>query len=215
LAIGLVGNRLRIPAGIEKEKVEASKKRILDSARILQLCGGWSVCYHPGFYQKSTKEEAFKNVKKNIADLLQKAKDEGIDVWIRTETTGKATQFGTYTELLKISAEFDKMMPVIDFSHVHARNNGIYNTYDEFSKILQEVENYLGKKGLENMHIHVSGIAYGEKGEKHHLELDESDMNYKDLMRALKDFKCAGVVICESPNIESDAMLLQTTYQAL
>ena len=57
-------------------------------------------------------------------------------------------------------------------------------------------------------------IAYGEKGEKHHLILKESDFNYKDLLKALKDFKCEGVLISESPNIEQDAMLMQETYNA-
>ena len=57
-------------------------------------------------------------------------------------------------------------MPCIDFAHFHARTNGKYNTYGEFSEILEKIEKKLGKKGLENMHIHITGIAYGEKGEK-------------------------------------------------
>ena len=36
---------------LEKPKLKASIQRILGSARILNLCGGWSVCFHPGFYQ--------------------------------------------------------------------------------------------------------------------------------------------------------------------
>ncbi len=63
------------------------------------------------------------------------------------------------------------------------------------------------------MHIHVSGIAYGEKGEKNHLMLDESDLKYKELCKAWKDFKVDGVVICESPIMEKDALLLQKTWQ--
>ena len=63
------------------------------------------------------------------------------------------------------------------------------------------------------MHIHISGIAYGEKGEKNHLILKESKFNYQDLIKTLKEFKCKGVVICESPNIEKDALLLQETFK--
>jgi deoxyribonuclease-4 len=78
--------------------------------------------------------------------------------------------------------------------------------------ILQQIEATLGRPGLETMHIHLSGIAYTAKGERHHLNLQESDLNYADLMRALKDMKVAGTVVCESPSLEDDALLLQETY---
>ena len=63
------------------------------------------------------------------------------------------------------------------------------------------------------MHIHVAGIEYGEKGEKNHLNLDDSDLNYKDLMKCLRDFKVKGVVISESPNIEGDALIMKRVYE--
>ena len=72
-----------------------------------------------------------------------------------------------------------------------------------------QVEKTLGKEGLKNMHIHLSGIHYTEKGERHHLPLQESDMNYKDLLKTLREFKSAGVLISESPIIEKDALLMK------
>jgi deoxyribonuclease-4 len=65
------------------------------------------------------------------------------------------------------------------------------------------------------MHIHVSGIAYGNKGEQKHLMLQESDFQYTELLRALKEKEVKGVVICESPIMEDDALLLQKTYREL
>jgi deoxyribonuclease-4 len=62
------------------------------------------------------------------------------------------------------------------------------------------------------MHIHVSGIAYGQKGEINHLNLQESDFQYAELLKALKDYDAQGIVICESPKLEEDALLLQETY---
>src|SRR3989344_1126706 len=46
----------------QKTKINASIKRILDSARTLHMCGGWSVCFHPGYYMKTTKEKAYEIV---------------------------------------------------------------------------------------------------------------------------------------------------------
>jgi deoxyribonuclease-4 len=65
------------------------------------------------------------------------------------------------------------------------------------------------------MHIHVSGIAYGKKGEIKHLNLKESDLQYVELLKALKDYEARGLVICESPDLEEDALLLQETYHKL
>jgi deoxyribonuclease-4 len=103
-------------------------------------------------------------------------------------------------------------MPCVDFSHLYARTNGKNNTKQEFSQILEDIEKGLGKVALNNMHIHISGIEYGEKGEKHHLILKESKFNYRDLLKTLKEFKVKGVVICESPNIEKDALLMKKIY---
>ena len=139
-------------------------------------------------------------------------KKEKNDVWLRLENTSKIYQFGTFEEILKLSQEFDNVMPTIDFAHLHARSNGKYNTYREFSGVLEKIEKKLGKKGLENMHIHITGIDYGEKGEKKHLNLKESDLKYKELIKALKDFKVKGVAISESPNIEGDALLVKNIY---
>ena len=73
----------------------------------------------------------------------------------------------------------------------------------------------IGTYALENFHGHLAGIAYSEKGEKHHLILEESDMNYKDLLKALKDFNVKGAIVCESPNIETDCKLIKDYYMSL
>ncbi|MFO8010379.1 MAG: hypothetical protein R6U89_06140, partial [Dehalococcoidia bacterium] len=58
-----------------------------------------------------------------------------------------------------------------------------------------------------------SGISYGKKGERKHLNMEESDFRYADLIQALKDHNVKGVAICESPNLEKDALLLQGVYR--
>jgi deoxyribonuclease-4 len=196
----------------EATKLKASIARIVDSARIANLCGGYSVCFHAGFYMKSSKEKTYENIKKNLKKIMRALKDEGNGIWVRPETTGKASQFGDLRELIGISSEIEGIMPCIDFSHLHARSNGQINSNAEFSQILTDIEKELGRAALNNMHIHVSGIAYSAKGEKHHLNLEDSDFNYMDLLKTLKEFKAKGVLISESPNIEGDALLMKRRY---
>ena len=64
------------------------------------------------------------------------------------------------------------------------------------------------------MHMHIAGIKYSNKGEIKHLNLRESDLQYSELLKALKDFDVRGLLICESPSLEEDALLLQESYNA-
>ena len=162
------------------------------------------------------KKDVFNQVKKQTKIITDTLNSENINVWIRPETTGKATQWGDLEEIINLSKEFEYVLPCVDFSHLHARYNGISNTYDEFAQIFEKIAKELpDKKPLENFHAHIAGIAYGDKGEKHHLNLDESDFNYKDLLKAFKDFDVKGVIVCESPNIESDCRLLKDYYTSI
>lgn len=199
----------------EEEKIEASINRILDTARMGKTLGAYSITYHAAFYMGKSKEDVYKQVEKANEIICKTLEEERNDIWVRPETTGKATQWGDLEEIVKLSKNFKQVLPCVDFSHLHARTNGLYNTYDEFCRIFETIGNELGAYALENFHAHIAGIEYGEKGEKKHLMLEESDMNYKDLMKAFKEFEVKGVVVCESPIMERDAVLLKEFYQSL
>lgn len=199
----------------DKKKYYASIGYIKNSAIIASLCGGYSVCFHAGYYQKQYPEKVYSKIKEAIKIIVKDIKKQDKNIWIRPEISGKQSQFGSLNEIVRISKEIDQVLPCIDFSHLYARTTGQNNTKEEFKKILQEIEKSLGKIALNNMHIHLSGIAYGEKGEKNHLNLKDSKLNYENLLKTLKEFKCKGVVICESPNIEKDAILLKETYKKI
>ncbi len=200
---------------VEPQKVHMSKERILQTARIAALFGARSITFHAAFYLKDTPAETYVTVKNQLQEVMNILCKEGNKVTISPEVTGKPSQFGTLEELLKLSGEMEGVAPCIDFSHWHART-GMANSYQEFLAVLDRVEKKLGMRGLDNMHIHLSGIAYGHKGEIKHLMLPDSDFRYAELLKALKERRAKGVVICESaPYPEQDAVLLQGTYQSL
>jgi len=198
----------------EPEKIKASQERLLQTARIASLCGAESVVFHTAFYLGDPPEKAYSTVKKYLGETLSQLKKGENQVWIRPEVLGKGTQFGTVEEVLNLSTELEGVAPCIDFAHWHART-GKFNSYHEFVSILEQLKERSGRAALDNMHIHVSGIAYGGKGETKHLNLEESDLQYVELLKALKDYDAKGLVICESPNLEEDAILLQATYNNL
>lgn len=199
----------------EEEKVEASVNRILETARVGNFMGAYSITYHAAFYMGNDKNIVFDRVVKQTEKIVSVLKEEDNNIFIRPETTGKGTQWGTIEEIVELSKMFDNVLPCVDFSHVHARSGGSYNTFDEFCGIFDYIGSNLGDFALENFHAHIAGIDYSSKGEKKHLNLEESDMNYQDLLRAFKKFNVKGVIVCESPNIEGDAQLLKQYYLSL
>jgi len=195
----------------EPEKVRASQDRIIQTARIASLCGAESIVFHAAFYLGDSPGEVYTRVRESLKEVMHQLKRKNNRVWVRPEIAGKPSQFGNLEEVLDLCAELERVAPCIDFAHWHART-GAFNSYPEFASILQRVKERLGRAALDNMHIHISGITYGEKGEVKHLNLKESDFQYTELLQALKVYDAQGIVICESPNLEVDALLLQETY---
>ena len=120
---------------------------------------------------------------------------------------------GSFEDTLEMSKAIDGVLPCIDFAHLHARpGDGTMNTYDEWSTLLKAYQKAVGKPALKHLHIHLSGIEYGPKGEKNHLKLAEADLDLKALFRALYDAGCAGRILCESPIMEDDALNMKKAW---
>jgi len=196
----------------ERAKLEASIKRILDTARQAHHCGATSITFHAAFMMKCEPDAVYETVKEHLRGILSTLAREKITVDVRPELSGKPSQWGSLEEVIRISRELEGVKPVVDFSHLHAREGGAYNTYGEFAEVLETIKSGLGQEALKDMHIHVSGIKYGPRGEREHLNLEESDFNYRQLIKAFIDYGVEGWCVCESPNLEVDALMLQQTY---
>jgi deoxyribonuclease-4 len=196
----------------EEGKRLASQERLLSSARMAEMCGAGSVVFHPGYYGRCTPEEAFETIKRGIEEVVSILNRDRVPVVLRPETMGKKTQFGSLEEILQLCREVEGILPCIDFSHIHARE-GKANRYAEFQRILRKIAKKLGKGALKRAHIHISGSEYTKKGEMKHIDLQDSDFRYDEWIQALKDMEVEGMVICESPNLERDALMLKNLYR--
>ena len=196
----------------ERGKRLASQERLLSSARMAEKCGAESVVFHPGYYGRLSPEETYKTIKEGLEEIVSILRSERSPVIFRPETMGKRSQFGSLEETLFLCRDVDGILPCIDFSHIHARE-GKVNSYSEFHRILKKIEKKLGHDAIKNMHIHISGVDYSDKGELKHLNLIDSDFRFDDWIQALKDYGVEGMVICESPNLEQDAIMLKALYR--
>ena len=195
----------------DKGKWLVSQERILNSARLAALCGAKNVVFHCGYYGEGSPEHAFQNIKIGIQEIVSILKSERTPVSLRAEIMGKKAQFGSLEEILLLCREVEGLLPCIDFSHLHAREGKI-NSYLEFYRIFTKISKKLGKESLSDLHIHIAGVEYSDKGEIRHLNLKESDFKYDEWIQALKDLDVKGMVICESPIQEHDAVMLKNLY---
>lgn len=200
----------------KKEIIQASRQRILQSAKMCFLAGGKATIIHAGYYLNKPKKIVFETIKQALEETMQEMKKEKIETKICLETTGKQSQFGTLEEIMQLSSEIEGIFPCIDFSHLHARSNGAMKTKKEFEKTLEAINSF-GKKYLTELNVHASGIEYTAKGEKKHLMLEskENDFNYKAMTEALMENHVTAIIICESPNPETDALLMKGYYEKL
>jgi deoxyribonuclease-4 len=198
----------------EQDKIDASVERIIQTAKISDLCGAESMTFHAAFYMKDSPYDVFDLVEKSLAVIEERLNRLDIEIELRPELTGKTSQFGSLEELVQLTKKVNSCRPCMDFSHLFARTDK-YNSYPEFCEVLELLRKELGAKALQNMHVHMSGISSNSKGDLKHLNLEQSKFKWRDCLRAFKDFDCRGYVICGSPSLEDDAKMMKDYYLSL
>jgi deoxyribonuclease-4 len=190
-----------------------SRKRLMDAAIYGNLAGATDIIFHPGSYFGNAPADVLKLAIPRLQGCVEELHKAGNPVTLRPETMGKSAMLGSFEDTLEMSKAIEGVEPCIDFAHLHARpGDGTMNTYEEWSALLKIYQKALGKKSLKRLHIHLSGIEYGLKGEKNHLPVADSDLKLNFLFKALNDFNCAGRILCESPIMEEDALNMKKAW---
>jgi len=190
-----------------------SRKRLMNAAHYGNLAGATDIVFHPGSYFGRDPKEVLQVALPRLRDCVKELRDAGNPATLRPETMGKSAMLGSLEDTLAMASEIEGVQPCIDFAHLHARpGDGSANSYEEWMRMLKLVKKYLGQGALKQIHIHLSGIAYGPKGEKNHLPLAEADLKYRELFKALRDSRCAGRILCESPKMEEDALVMKKQW---
>jgi deoxyribonuclease-4 len=176
------------------------------------------VVFHPGFYGKRPRELASKYCLEALSEVVECLKALGIkDVRMGPETMGKSSQLGSLDEVLHMCEEVEQTQLVIDWSHLHAREVGLFRTLGDFRRVVETVENRLGTEAARNMHCHFAKIEFTDKGERRHHALEEERYgpDFAMLAKIIVEFKLRPVVISESPLLDVDAIRMREILQSL
>ena len=200
----------------DDEEWPKSRKRLTDAAYFGYLAGATDIVFHPGSYFNRPPAEVLEKVIPRLEGVADELVGKNVKVTLRPETMGKSATLGTLDDIYAMHQKIKNVLPAVDFAHLHARRgDGSLNTYDEWSAILEKYLKVMGNEYSSRFHIHLSGIEYTQKGEKNHLPISESDLNVKELFKALKKFHISGRIMCESPILEEDALLLKKIWQEM
>lgn len=195
------------------EEWPKSRQRLMDAAHYGNLAGATDIVFHPGSYFERPPEEVLQVAIPRLQSCLEELRSAGNPVTLRPEMMGKSAMLGSLEDTLVMSQEIEGVEPCLDFAHLHAREgDGSINSYDEWAKVLEAYRKALGDEALSSLHCHISGIEYTPKGEKEHLPLDDSDLDMRAILAALKDFGCRGRILCESPVLEDDALKVMALW---
>jgi len=195
------------------EEWPKSRKRLMDAAYYGYLAGATDIVFHPGSYFGGSPSAVLAAVLPRLTGCVDELSKSGITVVLRPETMGKSAMLGSLEDTLVMSKEVAGVEPCMDFAHLHARaGDGSLNSKNEWIELLEKYADILGDASLQRLHVHMSGIEYTAKGEKNHLKIEQSDFDLRGLFEALIEKDCAGRILCESPVLEDDAILMRDLW---
>jgi deoxyribonuclease-4 len=201
----------------EEEKRENSIQYILNTCRVAKWMGADRIVIHPGSVGRFSREEAMMKALPVLAEAVKRADEAGFsDITLCPEVLGKMNNLGSLEEVLIMCRLDDRLIPCIDFGHLHARTLGSLTGIDDFNAVFDKIENSIGAERAKKIHIHFSRIEFTQAGEKKHHTMDDTEYgpDFELLARVLVERKTEPVIICESRDrMAEDAVILKGIYE--
>lgn len=202
----------------EEEKQLSSIDYLLKSARAIDWMGGNRVIFHVGSPGKRRREAAFEDACKVVRAARIALDEAGFEhIHLCPETMGRPSQIGTLDEILYLCRDDERMIPTIDFGHLHSAGCGCMTNEAAFEQIISRMIAVLGTDRCRHFHSHFSKIAYTAKGEKMHMTFADTDYgpDFIHLAPVLKKYGLEPTIICESRGTQADdALIMKEIYSS-
>ncbi|AWR96561.1 TIM barrel protein [Acidianus sulfidivorans JP7] len=197
----------------EKEKIEASKNRIIETALRAEAMNADAIAIHVAFYGKGDQHTCYNLVKEGLIEILDKSKEQGIsNVKFGIETMAKESAIGTIDEVISLSKDTDKnrVIPYIDWAHTFARQGGKIDYGEIIDKLQKELN-------LHHINSHFEGLEMRNgKFVDVHRSIVYNTPPFMPLAEELvKRDNLSITLICESPELENDALIMKETLEKL
>ena len=202
----------------EEEKRLNSVTYILETLKAASWMGAQRIVIHPGGCLGIDRSIALSLAAQTLKMAIEEADKCGLGhINICPETMGKINQLGGLNEIIDLCLIDERLIPTLDFGHLHVRGMGCLNIAEDFEKILKQVENKLGRERLSKVHCHFSRIEFTAGGEKKHWTLADTQYGPEFDLLALTIYKMkiSPIIICESRGtMAEDALKLKRIYES-
>ncbi|MHA1949223.1 MAG: TIM barrel protein [Candidatus Thorarchaeota archaeon] len=195
---------------------KASKQRLVKALKFAPLMNVKRIVFHAGTHGNRSREDAHIIIRDALRDVWEKAGEYGKGAYLAPEIAGKLSAYGSEDQLIRLCQEVDGCIPTIDWAHLYARSQGKINDKDSYLKIITRFEDGLGDLFAKNMHFHVSGITFTDKGEAAHRPLgQEWGPNILPLLEIVRECGYLPTFISESTNPLRGALYTKFLYEEL
>ena len=202
----------------EEEKRLSSIDYLLKSARAIDWMGGNRVIFHVGSPGKRKRESAFEDACKVVQAARTALDEAGLEhILLCPETMGRPSQIGTLDEILHLCKADERMIPTIDFGHLHSAGCGCMKNEAAFEQVISRMIGALGLERCRHFHSHFSKIAYTAKGERMHMTFADIDYgpDFHHLAPIIKKYGLEPTIICESRGTQADdALIMKEIYSS-
>jgi len=194
-----------------------TRQHFLKSLKAAVWMGADRVVFHIGGPGKQRRDDAFARARRLFASILEDAEKQGLldEVSLAPETMGKQNQLGNLQEVLALCQMSKRLVPAVDFGHLHAVSGGGYVTREEYIDVFDQIAASLGEAVAARIHIHFSKIEFTKAGERRHWTFqDQYGPPYEPLMETIAERGYSPRVICESAGSQAvDAIVMQEYYR--
>ena len=196
-----------------------TRNHILKSLRVAQWMGADRVAFHIGGPGKQSREIGLERAKILFSSIMEDAEKEGLTgIYLAPETMGKQNQLGNLDEVIDFCKISERLIPTIDFGHLHTASLGGYQTKEEFAAVFDKIAAELGEHIARIVHVHFSKIEFTKAGEKRHRTFAEEGYGppHEPFLEVIAERGYSPRVICESAGTQaSDAKIMQDLYLSL
>ncbi len=206
--INLASNTLRIR--------KSSKERLVKALKFAPLMNVKRVVFHAGTHGNRSHEEAHTIIRNALRDVWDQAGELSKGAYLAPEIAGKLSAYGSVEQIIALCQEVDGCIPTIDWAHLYARSQGKINDKKSYLEVISRFENELGNKFVKNMHFHVSGITFTQKGEAAHRPLGQKwGPDILPLVDIVRECGYKPTFICESTNPLEGALYTKFLFEEL
>jgi len=166
------------------------------------------------------RREALDIARRGMTALLSVVDTAGLGhIALCPETMGKINQLGDLGEVLELCQLDERLIPCVDFGHLYARTLGELEGHDACVRMLDQMEQALGRSRVKTFHSHFSQIEFTPKGgEKCHRTFADNEGFGPDPAPLMAEIARRGwgpTFICESAGTQTDdALTMKGLYQA-